>query len=47
MSEPNNGDLVYLPIDGNEDEQEMYVIMQKYISDSEISYFCNPYNWED
>ena len=30
-----------------DNEREMYVIMQKYISDSEISYFCKPYNWED
>ena len=47
MSEPNKGDLVWLPLDEPDEEREMYVIMQKYISDSEISYFCKPYNWED
>ena len=47
MGEPNTGDLVCLPLDAPDEEREMYVIMQKYISDSEISYFCKPYNWED
>ncbi len=47
MGEPNKGDLVYLPIDGNDDEQEMYVVLQKYVAPNEISYFCKPYNWED
>ena len=30
-----------------EDEQEMYVVLQKYVAPNEISYFCKPYNWED
>ena len=47
MGEPNTGDLVCLPLDVPDEEREMYVIMQKYISESEISYFCKPYNWED
>ena len=47
MGEPNTGDLVWLPLDAPDEERVMYVIMQKYISDSEISYFCKPYNWED
>lgn len=47
MGEPNKGDLVCLPLDAPDEEREMYVIMQKYISDSEISYFCKSYNWED
>ena len=47
MGEPNKGDLVCLPLDVPDEEREMYVIMQKYLSDSEISYFCKPYNWED
>lgn len=47
MAEPNKGDLVWLPLDEPDEEREMYVIMQKYISDSEISYFCKLYNWED
>ena len=47
MAEPNKGDLVWLPLDGKDEDREMYVIMQKYISDHEICYFCKPYNWED
>ena len=47
MGEPNKGDLVYLPINAEEDEQEMYVVLQKYVAPNEISYFCKPYNWED
>ena len=47
MGEPNTGDCVWLPLDAPDDEREMYVIMQKYISCDEISYFCKPYNWED
>ena len=47
MGEPNKGDLVWLPLDAPDEEREMYVIMQKYISGDEISYFCKPYNWED
>ena len=47
MGEPNKGDLVWLPLAAPDEEREMYVIMQKYISESEISYFCKPYNWED
>ena len=47
MGEPKKGDLVWLPLDAPDEEREMYVVMQKYISDSEISYFCKPYNWED
>ena len=47
MSEPNKGDLVYLPIDADDDEQEMYVVLQKYVAPNEINYFCKPYNWED
>ena len=47
MGEPNIGDLVWLQLDAPDEERVMYVIMQKYISDSEISYFCKPYNWED
>lgn len=38
---------VYLPINAEEDEQEMYVVLQKYVAPNEISYFCKPYNWED
>lgn len=47
MGEPNKGDLVWLPLDTPDEEREMYVITQKYISEDEISYFCKPYNWED
>ena len=47
MGKPNKGDLVWLPLDALDNEREMYVIMQKYISGSEINYFCKPYNWED
>ena len=47
MGEPNKGDLVWLPLDGPEEDREMYVIMQKYISGDEISYFCKLYTWED
>ena len=48
MSDPNKGDLVYLPINAEDpDEQEMWVIVQKYVATDEISYFCKPYNWED
>lgn len=47
MAQPNIGDLVWLPLDGDDEDKTMYVIKQKYISDSEISYFCKPYNWED
>lgn len=48
MAQPNIGDLVYLPINTeNEDDREMYEIIQKYISKDEVSYFCKPYNWED
>ena len=47
MGEPNNGDLVWLPLDVPDEEREVYVVMQKYISNDEISYFCKPYNWED
>ena len=47
MGETTTGDLVWLPLDAPDEERVMYVIMQKYISDSEISYFCKPYNWED
>ena len=45
--EPNKGDLIWLPLEAADEEREMYVIMQKYISESEISYFCKPYNWDD
>lgn len=47
MSEPCKGDLVWLPLDGKDEDREMYVIMQKYISGDEINYFCKLYNWED
>lgn len=47
MGEPNKEDLVYLPINAEEDEQEMYVVLQKYVAPNEINYFCKPYNWED
>ena len=47
MAEPNKGDLLWLPLDGNDEDREMYVVIQKYISDHEIAYFCKPYNWED
>lgn len=47
MAQPNIGDLVWLPLDGEDEAREMYVIIQKYISKDEISYFCKPYNWED
>ena len=47
MGEPNKGDLVWLPLDVPDEEREMYVVIQKYISNDEISYFCKPYNWED
>ena len=47
MSEPNKGDLLWLPLDGDDEDREMYVVMQKYISGDEIAYFCKPYNWED
>ena len=47
MSEPNKGDLLWLPLDGDDEDREMYVVMQKYISGDEICYFCKPYNWED
>ena len=33
MGEPNKGDLVWLPLDAPDEEREMYVIMQKYISE--------------
>ena len=47
MGEPNTGGLVWLSVGASDEERVMYVIMQKYVSDSEISYFGNPYNWED
>lgn len=47
MAEPNKGDLLWLPLDGDDEDREMYVVIQKYISDHEIAYFCKPYNWED
>lgn len=47
MCDPNKGDLVWLPLDAPDEEREMYVIVQKYISNDEISYFCKSYNWED
>lgn len=47
MGEPNKGDLVWLPLNVPDEEREVYVIMQKYISNSEISYFCKLYDWED
>ena len=47
MAEPNKGDLLWLPLDSDDEDREMYVVMQKYISSDEISYFCKPYNWED
>ena len=47
MGEPNKGDLVWLPVNASDEEREVYVVMQKYISDSEINYFCKLYDWED
>lgn len=47
MGEPNIGDMVWLPFDCPEDEKDMWVVKQKYISADEIAYFCKPYNWED
>lgn len=48
MGEPNKGDLVYLPIDAeNEEDRSVYVVLQKYVDVNEINYFCKLYSWED
>lgn len=47
MGEPQIGDMVWLPLDVDELDRDMYVVKQRYVGTDEISYFCKPYNWED
>lgn len=47
MGEPIIGDMVYLPLDVEELDQELYIIKQRIVYDDCIEYFCKMYNWED
>ncbi len=44
---PNKGDMVHLPVTGEIEDGQMYVIMQRYVAKDEINYFCKAYDWED
>lgn len=46
MGEPNIGDLVSLPFDAIDTEQDVWVIIQKYITSTGIDCFCKMYDWE-